>query len=128
MEVVTTPLQTPISGKGGKTPKTSRLSKSSKSASQSAAGALGECFCLKFCTGVSFFYFRVLLVSDQVSISQQLSSYVCEFLSLCKHSSDCTFIDIIGEKKEVEVSTCLNWQVLLEIMLLQPVQFAMTAL
>uniref|UniRef100_A0A6N2L5Y0 E2F/DP family winged-helix DNA-binding domain-containing protein n=1 Tax=Salix viminalis TaxID=40686 RepID=A0A6N2L5Y0_SALVM len=42
MEVVTTPLQTPVSGKGGKTPKTLRLSKSSKSASQSAAGALGS--------------------------------------------------------------------------------------
>ncbi|KAJ6717206.1 TRANSCRIPTION FACTOR E2F [Salix koriyanagi] len=42
MEVVTTPLQTPASGKGGKTPKTLRLSKSSKSASQSAAGALGS--------------------------------------------------------------------------------------
>jgi len=47
MEVVTSPLQTPVSGKGGKTPKTSRLSKSGKSASQSAAGALGEDFCFK---------------------------------------------------------------------------------
>ncbi|XP_052308561.1 transcription factor E2FB isoform X3 [Populus trichocarpa] len=42
MEVVTSPLQTPVSGKGGKTPKTSRLSKSSKSGSQSAAAALGS--------------------------------------------------------------------------------------
>ncbi|KAB5541802.1 hypothetical protein DKX38_014776 [Salix brachista] len=42
MEVVTTPLQTPVSGKGGKTPRTLRLSKNSKSASQSAAGALGS--------------------------------------------------------------------------------------
>ncbi|KAB5561641.1 hypothetical protein DKX38_006598 [Salix brachista] len=42
MEVVTSPLQTPVSGKGGKTPKTSRLTKSSKSGSQSAAAALGQ--------------------------------------------------------------------------------------
>ncbi|KAJ6986131.1 hypothetical protein NC653_023901 [Populus alba x Populus x berolinensis] len=42
VELVTSPLQTPVSGKGGKTPKTSRLSKSGKSASQSAAGALGS--------------------------------------------------------------------------------------
>ncbi|CAK7329139.1 unnamed protein product [Dovyalis caffra] len=42
MEVVTSPLQTPVSGKGGKAPKTSRLSKSSKSAAQSAAAALGS--------------------------------------------------------------------------------------
>jgi len=79
------------------------------------------------------FYFRALLVTGQFSINQLLSSYVREFLLLFKHSSDCTFIDIIGEKKEVEVSTCsdkhfLNWQVLQEIMLLQLVQFAMTAL
>jgi hypothetical protein len=47
MEVVTSPLQTPVSGKGGKTPKTSRLSKSSKSGSQSAAAALGEYICFK---------------------------------------------------------------------------------
>ncbi|KAF9676357.1 hypothetical protein SADUNF_Sadunf09G0130200 [Salix dunnii] len=42
MEVVTSPLQTPVSGKGGKTLKTLRHSKSSKSASQSAVGALGS--------------------------------------------------------------------------------------
>ncbi|KAG6763206.1 hypothetical protein POTOM_033744 [Populus tomentosa] len=42
VELVTSPLQTPVPGKGGKTPKTSRLSKSGKSASQSAAGALGS--------------------------------------------------------------------------------------
>uniref|UniRef100_A0A6N2LM28 E2F/DP family winged-helix DNA-binding domain-containing protein n=1 Tax=Salix viminalis TaxID=40686 RepID=A0A6N2LM28_SALVM len=42
MEVVTSPLQTPVSGKGGRQPKTSRLTKSSKSGSQSAAAALGS--------------------------------------------------------------------------------------
>ncbi|KAJ9177883.1 hypothetical protein P3X46_009814 [Hevea brasiliensis] len=41
-EVFNSPLQTPVSGKGGKAPKTSRLSKSSKSGAQSAASNLGS--------------------------------------------------------------------------------------
>ena len=57
----------------------------------------------------------------------------CEFLLLWKNSSDRILIDFIGEKKEVKVNTCsekrsLNWQVLLEIILLHLVHVVMTAL
>ncbi|XP_022756017.1 transcription factor E2FB-like [Durio zibethinus] len=41
-EVVSSPLQTPVSGKGGKAQKTSRLTKSSKSGAQTPASNLGS--------------------------------------------------------------------------------------
>ena len=41
-EVVSSPLQTPVSGKGGKAQKTSRLTKNSKSGPQTPASNLGE--------------------------------------------------------------------------------------
>eukprot|EP00257_Ricinus_communis_P018850 XP_015577669.1 transcription factor E2FB isoform X3 [Ricinus communis] len=42
MEVVNSPLQTPVSGKSGKVPKTSRLSKSNRSGSQNAGSNIGS--------------------------------------------------------------------------------------
>ena len=46
-EVVSSPLQTPVSGKGGRTQKTSRLTKSSKSGPQTPASNLGELYCMQ---------------------------------------------------------------------------------
>lgn len=44
-EVVSSPLQTPVSGKGGKSQKASRLTKNNKSGPQTPASNLGE-YCI----------------------------------------------------------------------------------
>lgn len=46
-EIVNSPLQTPVSGKGGKAQKTSRLTKNNKSGPQISSANLGECHHLK---------------------------------------------------------------------------------
>ncbi|KAG8644782.1 transcription factor E2FB isoform X2 [Manihot esculenta] len=74
-EVVNSPLQTPVSGKGGKAPKTSRLSKSSKSGPQNAASHLGS-------PGSN------LTLTGPCRYDSSLGLLTKKFINLIKHAED----------------------------------------
>ncbi|KAJ4841973.1 hypothetical protein Tsubulata_020131 [Turnera subulata] len=90
-EVVTSPLQTPLSGKGGKAPKTSRLSKSSKSGLQNAASTLGS-------PGNN------LTPTGPCRYDSSLGLLTKKFINLIKHAED-GILDLNKAADTLEVTT-----------------------